>query len=114
MCVLFFIFFHSQNLWTSKILLLILVQNHFGHLTKNVTAACCVVRCSRIAELTEQLNTSEDKGRVEKEALLDHLHGLTAESTAAKLENQSLKVKQPTDSCTSLYSQTQLLNVKPT
>lgn len=51
---------------------------------------------------------------MEKEALLDHLHGLTAESTAAKLENQSLKVKQPTDSCTSLYSQTQLLNVNLT
>lgn len=48
---------------------------------------------SRIAELTEQLQRTEDKGRVERESLLDHLHGLTTESTAAKLENQSLKVK---------------------
>lgn len=48
---------------------------------------------SRIAELTEQLQNTEDKGRQEREALLDHLHGLTAESTAARLENQTLKVK---------------------
>ncbi|XP_070706338.1 outer dense fiber protein 2 [Pempheris klunzingeri] len=46
---------------------------------------------SRIAELTEQLQNSEDKGRGERETLLDHLHGLSTESTAAKLENQSLK-----------------------
>lgn len=50
---------------------------------------------SRIAELTGQLHTTKDKGRAEKEALLDRLHEITAESTAAKLENQSLKVKQP-------------------
>lgn len=50
---------------------------------------------SRIAELTEQLHTTKDKGRAEKEALLDRLREITAESTAAKLENQSLKVKQP-------------------
>ncbi|XP_056260329.1 outer dense fiber protein 2 isoform X3 [Seriola aureovittata] len=46
---------------------------------------------SRIAELTEQLQSTGDKGRLEREALLDHLHGLTTESTAARLENQSLK-----------------------
>ncbi|XP_063333944.1 outer dense fiber protein 2 isoform X4 [Pelmatolapia mariae] len=46
---------------------------------------------SRIAELTEQLHTTKDKGRAEKEALLDRLREITAESTAAKLENQSLK-----------------------
>lgn len=50
---------------------------------------------SRIAELTEQLHTTKDKGRAEKEALLDRLREITADSTAAKLENQSLKVKQP-------------------
>lgn len=50
---------------------------------------------SRIAELTEQLHTTKDKGRAEKEALLDRLREITAESTAVKLENQSLKVKQP-------------------
>lgn len=46
---------------------------------------------SRIAELTEQLHTTKDKGRAEKEALLDRLREITADSTAAKLENQSLK-----------------------
>lgn len=50
---------------------------------------------SRIAELTEQLHTTKDKGRAEKDALLDRLREITADSTAAKLENQSLKVKQP-------------------
>uniref|UniRef100_A0A3Q4GFE0 Outer dense fiber protein 2 n=1 Tax=Neolamprologus brichardi TaxID=32507 RepID=A0A3Q4GFE0_NEOBR len=38
-----------------------------------------------------QLHTTKDKGRAEKEALLDRLREITAESTAAKLENQSLK-----------------------
>ncbi|XP_041666127.1 outer dense fiber protein 2 isoform X2 [Cheilinus undulatus] len=46
---------------------------------------------SRVAELTEQLQSSEEKSRAEREALLDHLHALTTESTAAKLENQTLK-----------------------
>ena len=43
-------------------------------------------------ELSEQLKTTEDKGRVEREALLGHLHGLTSDGTTAKVENQSLKV----------------------
>ncbi|XP_034457405.1 outer dense fiber protein 2 [Hippoglossus hippoglossus] len=46
---------------------------------------------SRIMELTEQLQRSEEKGRVEREALLDRLHGLNTESTAARLEKQTLK-----------------------
>ncbi|XP_028273483.1 outer dense fiber protein 2 isoform X2 [Parambassis ranga] len=46
---------------------------------------------SRIAELTKQLQSTEEKGREEREVLLDRLHGLTTDSTAAKLENQSLK-----------------------
>ncbi|XP_018557453.1 LOW QUALITY PROTEIN: outer dense fiber protein 2 [Lates calcarifer] len=46
---------------------------------------------SRVAELTEQLQSTEDKGRLEREALLDRLHGMTTDNTAAKLENQSLK-----------------------
>uniref|UniRef100_A0A671Y1E4 Outer dense fiber protein 2 n=1 Tax=Sparus aurata TaxID=8175 RepID=A0A671Y1E4_SPAAU len=67
---------------------------------------------SRIAELTEQLSTSEDKGRVEKEALLDHLHGLTAESTAAKLENQSLKATASAVEEKLALSQSELQQVK--
>lgn len=64
--------------------------------------SACVIWCSRIAELTEQLQSSEDKGRAEREVLVDHLRELTTESTAVKLENQSLKVTQPsTYSCNS-------------
>ena len=50
---------------------------------------------SRITDLTEQLQRVEDKSRAEREGLLDRLHGLTTESTAARLENQSLKVSVP-------------------
>lgn len=82
---------HSKNSSTSEKLLLVLIHC----INENMTAACCVIWCSRVAELTEQLHSTEDKGRVEREALLDRLHGLTTESTAAKLENQSLKVKHP-------------------
>ncbi|XP_031434128.1 outer dense fiber protein 2-like [Clupea harengus] len=46
---------------------------------------------SRITDLTEQLQRVEDKSRAEREGLLDRLHGLTTESTAARLENQTLK-----------------------
>lgn len=81
----------SKNSSTSEKLLLVLIHC----INENMTAACCVIWCSRVAELTEQLHSTEDKGRVEREALLDRLHGLTTESTAAKLENQSLKVKHP-------------------
>ncbi|XP_072227655.1 outer dense fiber protein 2 [Leuresthes tenuis] len=46
---------------------------------------------SHISELTEQLQRTEDKGRSEREVLLDHEHGLTTESNTANLENQCLK-----------------------
>ncbi|XP_034402521.1 outer dense fiber protein 2 isoform X2 [Cyclopterus lumpus] len=46
---------------------------------------------SRIAALTEQLQTTVDEGWAEREALLHDLHGLTTESSAAQLEKQSLK-----------------------
>uniref|UniRef100_A0A8D3AB43 Outer dense fiber protein 2 n=1 Tax=Scophthalmus maximus TaxID=52904 RepID=A0A8D3AB43_SCOMX len=41
--------------------------------------------------LTEQLQSIEGRGRMEREALVDRLHGLTTENTAANLENQNLK-----------------------
>ncbi|XP_041825438.1 outer dense fiber protein 2 [Melanotaenia boesemani] len=47
---------------------------------------------SKITGLTEQLRSSEDKGRTERETLLGHLYELTSESTTTKLENQSLKL----------------------
>ncbi|XP_010903224.2 outer dense fiber protein 2 isoform X3 [Esox lucius] len=46
---------------------------------------------SRVSDLTEQLHGAEDKGRAEREGLLDRLHTLTTEATHTKLENQSLK-----------------------
>ncbi|KAM9841740.1 outer dense fiber protein 2 [Aulostomus maculatus] len=51
---------------------------------------------SRVAELTEQLQNTEANGRAEREALLDRLHGLSTQSTAAKLENQALKAAAST------------------
>jgi len=48
-----------------------------------------------VKELGEQLQAAEEKGRVEREALLGHLHGLTADGTTAKLDNHSLKVPAP-------------------
>ncbi|XP_042365171.1 outer dense fiber protein 2 [Plectropomus leopardus] len=67
---------------------------------------------SRIAELTEQLQSTGDKGRAEREALLDHLHGLTTESTAAKLENQSLKATASAVEEKLVLSQSELQQVK--
>ncbi|XP_035523524.1 outer dense fiber protein 2 [Morone saxatilis] len=67
---------------------------------------------SRVTELTEQLQTSEEKGRVEREALLDHLHGLSTESTAAKLENQSLKATASAVEEKLALSQSELQQVK--
>ncbi|XP_022073662.1 outer dense fiber protein 2 isoform X2 [Acanthochromis polyacanthus] len=67
---------------------------------------------SRITELAEQLQSTEDKGRAEREALLDHLHGLTTESTAAKLENQSLKATASAVEEKLTLSQSELQQVK--
>ncbi|XP_070780366.1 outer dense fiber protein 2 isoform X3 [Enoplosus armatus] len=67
---------------------------------------------SHAAELTEQLRSAEDKSRVEREALLDHLHGLTAEITAAKLENQSLKAAASAVEERLALSQSELQQVK--
>ncbi|XP_026153235.1 outer dense fiber protein 2 isoform X3 [Mastacembelus armatus] len=67
---------------------------------------------SCIAELTEQLQRTEDKCRVEREALLDHLHDLTTQSTAAKLENQSLKATASAVEGKLALSQSELQQVK--
>uniref|UniRef100_A0A4W5RLF2 Outer dense fiber protein 2 n=1 Tax=Hucho hucho TaxID=62062 RepID=A0A4W5RLF2_9TELE len=48
---------------------------------------------SRMSDLTQQLHGREDKGRAEREGLLDRLHSLTTEGTHAKLQNQSLKAR---------------------
>ncbi|XP_034751405.1 outer dense fiber protein 2 isoform X2 [Etheostoma cragini] len=67
---------------------------------------------SRIAELTEQLQSTGNKGQAEREALLDHLHKLTTESTAAKLENQSLKATASAVEEKLAFSQSELHQVK--
>ncbi|KAM6976079.1 outer dense fiber protein 2 isoform 4-T4 [Tautogolabrus adspersus] len=67
---------------------------------------------SRAAELTEQLQSSEEKSRVEREALLDHLHALTTEGTTAKQENQTLKAAASTVEEKLALSQSELQQVK--
>ncbi|KAK9533048.1 hypothetical protein VZT92_010401 [Zoarces viviparus] len=67
---------------------------------------------SRIAEVTEQLQTTVDKGRADREALLDHLHGLTTESTAAKLEQHSLQATSSAVAEKLALSQSELQQVK--
>nr|XP_029503820.1 outer dense fiber protein 2-like isoform X1 [Oncorhynchus nerka] len=48
---------------------------------------------SQMSDLTQQLHGREDKGRAEREGLLDRLHSLTTEGTHARLQNQSLKAR---------------------
>ncbi|XP_055731239.1 outer dense fiber protein 2-like isoform X2 [Salvelinus fontinalis] len=48
---------------------------------------------SRMSDLTQQLHGREDKGRAEREGLLDRLHSLTTEGTHCRLQNQSLKAR---------------------
>ncbi|XP_072310231.1 outer dense fiber protein 2 [Eucyclogobius newberryi] len=69
---------------------------------------------SRIMELSEQLRGAEDKGRADRESLVEHLHGLTSESTAAKLDNQSLQAMVSTLEEKLSLSQTELQHVKST
>ncbi|KAM3874197.1 outer dense fiber protein 2 [Diretmus argenteus] len=66
----------------------------------------------RVAELTEQLQSTEDKGRAERDALLDHLHGLTTDTTAAKLDNQALKATLSAVEEKLALSKTELQQVK--
>ncbi|XP_055087505.1 outer dense fiber protein 2 [Periophthalmus magnuspinnatus] len=69
---------------------------------------------SRIMELSEQLKGAEDKGRADRDSLVEHLHGLTAEGTAVKLENQSLKATLSALEEKLSLSQTELQHVKST
>uniref|UniRef100_A0A8C8D3N5 Outer dense fiber protein 2 n=1 Tax=Oncorhynchus tshawytscha TaxID=74940 RepID=A0A8C8D3N5_ONCTS len=48
---------------------------------------------SQMSDVTQQLHGREDKGRAEREGLLDRLHNLTTEGTHARLQNQSLKAR---------------------
>nr|XP_040054144.1 outer dense fiber protein 2 isoform X1 [Gasterosteus aculeatus aculeatus] len=67
---------------------------------------------SRIAELTQQLQTAGEKGRAEREALLDSLQGLTTETTAAQLEKQSLRATSSAVEERLALSQSELQQVK--
>ncbi|KAJ8384905.1 hypothetical protein AAFF_G00197130 [Aldrovandia affinis] len=67
---------------------------------------------SRASDLTEQLHSVEDKARAEREGLLDRLHALTSESTALRLENQSLKATHSAVEEKLSLSQSELQQVK--
>ncbi|CAL8276612.1 unnamed protein product [Merluccius merluccius] len=69
---------------------------------------------SRVKELSEQMQTTAEKGRVEREALLGHLHGLTSDGTTAKLENQSLKAMLSAVEEKLTVAQTEVQQVKST
>ncbi|KAJ8388745.1 hypothetical protein AAFF_G00129780 [Aldrovandia affinis] len=49
---------------------------------------------NQVTSLTDQRHSVEDRARAETEGLLDRLHRLTSDSTAARLENQRLKATQ--------------------
>ncbi|KAM6984658.1 outer dense fiber protein 2 [Aplochiton taeniatus] len=70
------------------------------------------VLTSRVTDLTEQLRTTEEKGRVEREALLNRLHGLTTDGTSAKLDNHSLKATLSAVEEKLALSQTEVIQVK--
>ncbi|XP_034073811.1 outer dense fiber protein 2 isoform X3 [Gymnodraco acuticeps] len=67
---------------------------------------------SRAAELTEELQSAGDKGRSEREALLERLHALTSQSTGAKLETQALKATASAVEEKLALSQSELQQVK--
>uniref|UniRef100_A0A3B3ZHL3 Outer dense fiber protein 2 n=1 Tax=Periophthalmus magnuspinnatus TaxID=409849 RepID=A0A3B3ZHL3_9GOBI len=73
-----------------------------------------ILSLNRIMELSEQLKGAEDKGRADRDSLVEHLHGLTAEGTAVKLENQSLKATLSALEEKLSLSQTELQHVKST
>ncbi|KAK1884253.1 Outer dense fiber protein 2 [Dissostichus eleginoides] len=67
---------------------------------------------SHAAELTEELQSVGDKGRAEREALLERLHALTSQSTGAKLETQALKATASAVEEKLALSQSELQQVK--
>uniref|UniRef100_A0A8C6NIP6 Outer dense fiber protein 2 n=1 Tax=Nothobranchius furzeri TaxID=105023 RepID=A0A8C6NIP6_NOTFU len=66
---------------------------------------------SRISDLMEELQTVEDKVQLNRGELFNHLHELTSENTAAKLENQSLKVSPLEDKMSTSQSELQQVKV---
>ncbi|XP_039620251.1 outer dense fiber protein 2-like isoform X2 [Polypterus senegalus] len=66
----------------------------------------------RVADLTDQLHNLEDKGRAEREGLLDRLHRLTSESTSCKLENERLKASISANEEKINISQTEVQQLK--
>lgn len=69
---------------------------------------------SKAVELSGQLKSAENKGRMDRDALVHHLHGLNSENTAVKLENQSLKATVSTLEEKLSLSQSELQQVKCT
>ncbi|XP_076020095.1 outer dense fiber protein 2 isoform X2 [Genypterus blacodes] len=69
---------------------------------------------SHVSELTQQLQSTEYKGEVGREALQEHLRGITTESSAAKAENQTLKAAVSRVEDRLLLSESELQQVKAT
>ncbi|KAF7653753.1 hypothetical protein LDENG_00078840 [Lucifuga dentata] len=67
---------------------------------------------SRVAELTQQLQSAERKGQLERESLLERLHGMSTDSTAAKMENQTLEAAASAAEEKLVLSQSELQQVK--
>ncbi|XP_058842818.1 outer dense fiber protein 2-like isoform X3 [Acipenser ruthenus] len=67
---------------------------------------------NRVTHLTEQLHSSEDKARAERDELLDRLHRLTSENTSCKLENERLRANVSTIEDKLTLSQSEVQQLK--
>ncbi|KAK1155892.1 outer dense fiber protein 2-like isoform X1 [Acipenser oxyrinchus oxyrinchus] len=67
---------------------------------------------NRVTHLTEQLHSSEDKARAERDELLDRLHRLTSENTSCKLENERLRANVSTIEDKLTLSQSEIQQLK--
>ncbi|MBN3286317.1 ODFP2 protein, partial [Polyodon spathula] len=67
---------------------------------------------NRVTHLTEQLHSSEDKARAERDELLDRLHRLTSENTSFKLENERLRANMSTTEDKLTLSQSEIQQLK--
>ncbi|XP_058861439.1 outer dense fiber protein 2-like isoform X1 [Acipenser ruthenus] len=67
---------------------------------------------NRVTHLTEQLRSSEDKARAERDELLDRLHRLTSENTSCKLENERLRANVSTIEDKLTLSQSEVQQLK--
>ncbi|XP_043914073.1 outer dense fiber protein 2 [Protopterus annectens] len=67
---------------------------------------------NRITDLTEQLHNLEDKGRAERESLMDKFHRLTSENASRKLENERFKANMTTVEEKLTFGQSEIQQLK--